>query len=68
MKTIQSADGTTIVFDKRGRGPALILVDGAGCPRQDLFFPFCLPPQTASMILQQPWRFPQQTLAFSQEK
>jgi pimeloyl-ACP methyl ester carboxylesterase len=29
MKTVQSADGTTIVFDKRGRGPALILVDGA---------------------------------------
>jgi pimeloyl-ACP methyl ester carboxylesterase len=29
MKTVQSADGTIIAFDKRGRGPALILVDGA---------------------------------------
>ena len=29
MKTVQSADGTTIAFDKRGKGPALILVDGA---------------------------------------
>jgi pimeloyl-ACP methyl ester carboxylesterase len=29
MKTVQSADGTTIAFDKSGKGPALILVDGA---------------------------------------
>jgi pimeloyl-ACP methyl ester carboxylesterase len=29
MKTLQSKDGTTIAFDKRGEGPALILVDGA---------------------------------------
>ncbi|GAC1353928.1 MAG: alpha/beta hydrolase [Ktedonobacteraceae bacterium] len=29
MKTVQSADGTTIAFDKRGKGPALILVGGA---------------------------------------
>jgi pimeloyl-ACP methyl ester carboxylesterase len=29
MKTVQSADGTIIAFDKRGKGPALILVDGA---------------------------------------
>jgi uncharacterized protein YdhG (YjbR/CyaY superfamily)/pimeloyl-ACP methyl ester carboxylesterase len=29
MKHVQSADGTTIAFDYRGQGPALILVDGA---------------------------------------
>jgi pimeloyl-ACP methyl ester carboxylesterase len=29
MKTVQSADGTTIAFDKLGKGPALILVGGA---------------------------------------
>ena len=29
MQTVQSADGTTIAFDKHGKGPALILVDGA---------------------------------------
>jgi pimeloyl-ACP methyl ester carboxylesterase len=29
MKTIQSADGTTIAFDQLGKGPALILVGGA---------------------------------------
>lgn len=29
METVQSADGTTIAFDKRGKGPALIVVDGA---------------------------------------
>jgi pimeloyl-ACP methyl ester carboxylesterase len=29
MKTVQSADGTTIALDKRGKGPALILVGGA---------------------------------------
>ena len=29
MKKVHSADGTTIAFDKRGKGPALILVDGA---------------------------------------
>jgi pimeloyl-ACP methyl ester carboxylesterase len=29
MKTVQSADGTTIAFDQLGEGPALILVDGA---------------------------------------
>ena len=29
MKTVQSADGTTIAFDQLGKGPALILVDGA---------------------------------------
>jgi len=35
---------------------------GAGCPRKDLFFPFCLPPQTARMILQQPCPLPVYTL------
>src|SRR5262245_60937865 len=29
MKTITSKDGTTIAFDQSGRGPAVILVDGA---------------------------------------
>jgi pimeloyl-ACP methyl ester carboxylesterase len=29
MMTVQSADGTTIAFDKSGKGPALILVGGA---------------------------------------
>jgi pimeloyl-ACP methyl ester carboxylesterase len=29
MKTVQSTDGTTIALDKRGKGPALILVGGA---------------------------------------
>jgi hypothetical protein len=29
MKIVRSADGTTIVFDKSGKGPALILVGGA---------------------------------------
>jgi len=35
LKTVCSADGTTIAFDRLGRGPALILVDGAlGTSRQ----------------------------------
>ena len=29
MTTLQSKDGTTIAFDKRGDGPAVVLVDGA---------------------------------------
>jgi pimeloyl-ACP methyl ester carboxylesterase len=29
MRTVQSADGTTIAFDQLGKGPALILVSGA---------------------------------------
>ena len=29
MNTLTSSDGTTIAYDKRGEGPALILVDGA---------------------------------------
>lgn len=29
MRTVQSADGTTIAFDKLGKGPVLILVGGA---------------------------------------
>jgi len=29
MKTVQSADGTTIAYDQMGNGPAVILVDGA---------------------------------------
>jgi hypothetical protein len=29
MKKVQSADGTTIVFDQLGKGTALILVGGA---------------------------------------
>src|SRR5437763_4769065 len=33
MKTVQSADGTTLAFDQLGKGPALILVGGALCAR-----------------------------------
>jgi pimeloyl-ACP methyl ester carboxylesterase len=33
METVQSADGTTIAFDRSGSGPALILVLGAFCDR-----------------------------------
>jgi hypothetical protein len=29
MESTQSADGTTIAFDRSGEGPALILVGGA---------------------------------------
>ena len=29
MKTVSSADGTSIAYDQQGQGPALILVDGA---------------------------------------
>jgi pimeloyl-ACP methyl ester carboxylesterase len=31
--TVESADGTTIAFDKRGSGPPIVLVDGAFCSR-----------------------------------
>lgn len=31
--TVVSKDGTTITYDKRGDGPALVLVDGALCSR-----------------------------------
>ena len=31
--TVQSADGTTIAYEKVGTGPALVLVDGALCSR-----------------------------------
>ena len=33
MPTVQSADGTSIAYDRIGTGPALILVDGALCRR-----------------------------------
>jgi len=33
MKTVQSRDGTTIAFDRSGKGQALVLVDGALCYR-----------------------------------
>jgi pimeloyl-ACP methyl ester carboxylesterase len=33
MPTVTSADGTTIVYETAGAGPALILVDGAMCHR-----------------------------------
>ena len=29
MATVRSKDGTTIGFDKKGKGPAVILVEGA---------------------------------------
>jgi pimeloyl-ACP methyl ester carboxylesterase len=33
MNTVESKDGTTIAYDRRGAGPALVLVDGALCGR-----------------------------------
>jgi len=33
MKQVTSKDGTTIVFDQSGKGPAVVLVDGALCYR-----------------------------------
>ncbi len=33
METVQSKDGTTIAFDRSGKGQALVLVDGALCYR-----------------------------------
>ena len=33
MQTVTSKDGTQIAYDKKGQGPALILVDGAICYR-----------------------------------
>ena len=33
MKTVSSADGTTIAYEREGTGPALIIVDGALCAR-----------------------------------
>lgn len=33
MNTVVSKDGTTIAYDRRGDGPALVLVDGALCSR-----------------------------------
>ena len=33
MGTVTSNDGTRIVFDRTGAGPAVILVDGAMCYR-----------------------------------
>jgi pimeloyl-ACP methyl ester carboxylesterase len=35
MDTITSKDGTRIAYDKQGKGPAIILVDGALCTRSD---------------------------------
>jgi hypothetical protein len=33
MNTVVSVDGTGIAFDKSGKGPAVVLVDGALCYR-----------------------------------
>jgi pimeloyl-ACP methyl ester carboxylesterase len=33
VETVRSGDGTLIAFERRGRGPSLILVDGAFCHR-----------------------------------
>jgi pimeloyl-ACP methyl ester carboxylesterase len=33
MKKVLSKDGTAIAFDRKGRGPAIILIDGALCYR-----------------------------------
>ena len=34
MNTVQSKDGTVIAFSRSGKGPALVLVDGALCHRK----------------------------------
>lgn len=34
MNTVQSKDGTAIAFSRSGKGPALVLVDGALCHRK----------------------------------
>jgi pimeloyl-ACP methyl ester carboxylesterase len=34
VETVQSADGTTIAYDRRGEGPALVMVPGAFCDRK----------------------------------
>lgn len=34
MNTVQSKDGTAIAFSRCGKGPALVLVDGALCHRK----------------------------------
>ena len=34
MEKVQSADGTTIAYDSRGEGPALVMVPGAFCDRK----------------------------------
>ena len=34
MEKVQSADGTTIAYDRRGEGPALVMVPGAFCDRK----------------------------------
>ena len=34
METAQSADGTTIAYDRYGQGPALVMVTGAFCDRK----------------------------------
>ncbi|GAA2368292.1 hypothetical protein GCM10010404_23460 [Nonomuraea africana] len=47
MNKVTSADGTTIAYDRRGQGPALVLVDGAMCWRaQGPSGPLALPGQT----------------------
>jgi pimeloyl-ACP methyl ester carboxylesterase len=34
VETVQSADGTTIAYDRLGQGPALVMVPGAFCDRK----------------------------------
>jgi pimeloyl-ACP methyl ester carboxylesterase len=43
MQTVTSKDGTRIACDKTGRGPALVLVDGAFCFRKNGTTPMLLP-------------------------
>src|SRR4051812_419359 len=33
VEKVQSADGTTLAYDRRGEGPALVMVPGAFCDR-----------------------------------
>lgn len=43
METVISTDGTRIAYDKTGHGPALILVDGAFCYRENGTTPRLVP-------------------------
>lgn len=45
MNQVTSKDGTTIVFDRSGEGPAVVLIDGAFCSRA--FGPM---PELASLL------------------
>jgi pimeloyl-ACP methyl ester carboxylesterase len=48
VEKVQSADGTTIAYDRRGEGPALVMVTGAFCDRKSFrSLAACLEPDFA---------------------